>query len=134
MFSHPFFLGRLGKADPIQSMYSPTVIGPSLRSSRLVIAWYMGEAPRQEAVNETVLNTEDVCQEIVDLTNDLRREHGLPIFATDNKLMETAQVRAEEMVATTTACHTRARMAGGIVPPQTVRTQQRIFTVLQPGI
>ena len=95
---------------------------------------YTGEAPQQEVPKESVLNTEDVCQEIIDLTNDLRREHGLPIFATDNKLMETAQVRAEEMVATTTACHTRARMAGGIVPPQTVRTQQRTFTALPPAI
>ena len=35
-----FFLGRLGKDDSIQSMYSSTVIVPSLHSSRLVIAWY----------------------------------------------------------------------------------------------
>ncbi|MGM9600936.1 MAG: CAP domain-containing protein, partial [Faecousia sp.] len=68
---------------------------------------YTGEAPRQEVVNETVLNTEDVCQEIVDLTNDLRRERGLSTFITDDKLMEAAQVRAEEMASTTTYSHTR---------------------------
>ena len=68
---------------------------------------YTGEAPRQEAAEETVLNPEDVCQEIVSLTNDLRRECGLPTFATNDKLMEAAQVRAEEMASTTTYSHTR---------------------------
>ena len=68
---------------------------------------YTGETPRQEVVNETVLNMEDLCQEIVDLTNDLRRKHGLSTFATNDKLMEAAQVRAEEMASTTTYSHTR---------------------------
>lgn len=68
---------------------------------------YTGEAPRQGVVNETVLNTEDVCQEIVGLTNDLRRKHGLSTFITNDKLMEAAQVRAEEMASTTTYSHTR---------------------------
>lgn len=68
---------------------------------------YTGEAPRQEVVNETVLNTEDVCQEIVDLTNDLRRERDLPTFATNDKLMEAAQVRAEEMAENGLYSHTR---------------------------
>ena len=68
---------------------------------------YTGEAPKQEVPKETVLNTEDVCQEIVDLTNDLRRERDLPTFATNDKLMEAAQVRVEEMASTTTYSHTR---------------------------
>ena len=68
---------------------------------------YTGEAPNQEVPKETVLNTEDVCQEIVDLTNDLRRERGLSTFITNDKLMEAAQVRAEEMAAATTYSHTR---------------------------
>ena len=68
---------------------------------------YTGEAPQQEVPKESVLNTEDVCQEIIDLTNDLRRERGLPTFATNDKLMEAAQVRAEEMAATSTYSHTR---------------------------
>lgn len=68
---------------------------------------YTGEAPKQGVPKETVLNTENVCQEIIDLTNDLRRERGLPTFATNDKLMEAAQVRAEEMAATTTYSHTR---------------------------
>lgn len=68
---------------------------------------YTGEAPKQEVPKESVLNTENVCQEIVDLTNDLRREHGLPNFITNDKLMEAAQVRAEEMSSTTTYNHTR---------------------------
>ena len=68
---------------------------------------YTGEAPKQEVPKESVLNTENVCQEIVYLTNDLRREHGLPNFITNDKLMEAAQVRAEEMSSTTTYNHTR---------------------------
>lgn len=68
---------------------------------------YTGEAPKQGVPKETVLNTENVCQEIIDLTNDLRRERGLPTFATNDKLMEAAQVRAEEMASTTTYSHTR---------------------------
>lgn len=68
---------------------------------------YTGEAPKQEVPKETVLNTEDVCQEIVDLTNDLRREHGLPTFITNDKLMEAAQVRAEEMAASSVYSHVR---------------------------
>ena len=68
---------------------------------------YTGEAPKQEVPKETALNTQDICREIVELTNDLRREHGLPTFATNDKLMEAAQVRAEEMAATTTYSHTR---------------------------
>ena len=68
---------------------------------------YTGEAPKQGVPKETVLNTEDVCQEIVGLTNDLRRERGLSTFITNDKLMEAAQVRAEEMAATTTYSHTR---------------------------
>ncbi len=68
---------------------------------------YTGEAPRQEVVNEATLNDEGACQEIVDLTNDLRREHGLPTFATNDKLMEAAQVRAEEMAASSVYSHVR---------------------------
>lgn len=68
---------------------------------------YTGEEPKQEMPEEAVLNVEAVCQEIVDLTNDLRREHGLSVLTENERLMEAAQVRAEEMAATTTYSHTR---------------------------
>ena len=68
---------------------------------------YTGEESKQETPKVAILNAEDVCQEIVDLTNDLRREHGLSTFATNDKLMEAAQVRAKEMAATTTYSHIR---------------------------
>ncbi len=68
---------------------------------------YTGEESKQETPKVAILNAEDVCQEIVDLTNDLRREHGLSTFATNDKLMEAAQVRAKEMAATTAYSHIR---------------------------
>ena len=68
---------------------------------------YTGEEPKQEMPEEAVLNVEAVCQEIVDLTNDLRREHGLSVLTENERLMEAAQVRAEEMAATSTYSHTR---------------------------
>ena len=45
--------------------------------------------------------------EIVDLTNALRREHGLPTLAMDDDLMAAAQVRAEEAAANLAYRHTR---------------------------
>lgn len=68
---------------------------------------YTGEEPKQEMPEEAVLNVEGVCQEIVSLTNDLRREHGLSVLTENERLMEAAQVRAEEMAATSTYSHTR---------------------------
>ena len=53
---------------------------------------YTGEAPKQEVPTSSM--TQDLSesqQEIVDLTNALRREHGLPELSVDNRLMEAAQ-------------------------------------------
>ena len=60
---------------------------------------YTGEAPAQE--------TADPRTAIVDLTNEVRREKGLPPLEADELLMKAAQVRAEEMAATETYSHTR---------------------------
>lgn len=68
---------------------------------------YTGEEPKQEMPEETVLNAEAACQEIVDLTNNLRREHGLSALTKNDKLMEAAQVRAEEMAASSVYSHVR---------------------------
>ena len=53
---------------------------------------YTGEAPKQEAAqSNTVQDLSESRQEIVDLTNALRREHGLPELSVDERLMEAAQ-------------------------------------------
>ena len=41
------------------------------------------------------------------MTNKLRGQNGLGELAVNNKLMEAAQVRANELAATTTYAHTR---------------------------
>ena len=50
---------------------------------------------------------EAVRQEIVDLTNQLRKGKGLAELEVDEMLMRAAQVRADEMAATTIYSHTR---------------------------
>lgn len=46
-------------------------------------------------------------QDIVDRTNALRKENGIAALTADDKLMQAAQVRAEEMAANTVYSHTR---------------------------
>ena len=48
-----------------------------------------------------------ICQEIIELTNRLRTDCGLPVLTVDPKLMAAAQVRADEMAATSVYSHTR---------------------------
>ena len=70
---------------------------------------YTGVAPTSTAPAETV-TTQSVSvmkQEVIDLTNDLRREHGLTRLVSDEMLTEAAQVRAEEMAASGVYSHTR---------------------------
>ena len=62
-------------------------------------AAYTGEAPEKEEQKQR--------SAIVTLTNEVRRENGLPPLDTDELLMQAAQVRAEEMAATGTYSHTR---------------------------
>lgn len=50
---------------------------------------------------------EEVCAEIIERTNALRREKGLPALYVDEALMRAAQVRADEMAATSVYSHTR---------------------------
>ena len=68
---------------------------------------YTGEAPRQEASKMVVQDTEAEKRRIIALTNELRRANGLAALSTDEKLMEAAQVRADELAATMTYAHTR---------------------------
>ena len=46
-------------------------------------------------------------QDIVDRTNALRRENGVAVLRVNDRLMQAAQVRADEMAAHTVYSHTR---------------------------
>ena len=46
-------------------------------------------------------------QDIVDRTNALRKENGIAALTANDKLMQAAQVRADEMAANTVYSHTR---------------------------
>ena len=73
---------------------------------------YTGEAP---AKAEDTKSTEqpaqtDVAaakQDIVDRTNALRKENGVAVLRVNDRLMQAAQVRADEMVASGVYSHTR---------------------------
>lgn len=77
---------------------------------------YTGEPPEEkvQAIRPPVSGTmeeepdvEAIRQEMIRLTNALRQEKGLPALDQDEKLMEAAQVRAEEMAATGVYDHVR---------------------------
>ncbi len=72
---------------------------------------YTGEAPSAAVTEEkpvsSAVDVSAIRQEIVKLTNALRAENGLSALTVDEQLMQAAQVRAEEMAATTTYAHTR---------------------------
>lgn len=76
---------------------------------------YTGVGPegiREETVPaattpEKPVDIASVRQEIVELTNALRKENGLPALEVDELLTQAAQVRADEMAATSIYSHTR---------------------------
>ena len=77
---------------------------------------YTGEAPaKDEAADsapqpEVTTSADDVDamkQDIVDRTNTLRRAKGIAALSVNDKLMQAAQVRADEMAAHTVYSHTR---------------------------
>ncbi len=74
---------------------------------------YTGEPPAvpqpatEEAAPAAARDVDTAKQEIVDLTNALRKEHGLDALGTSDLLMRAAQVRAEEMAVTGTYFHVR---------------------------
>ena len=73
---------------------------------------YTGEAPAkaedtkstEQPVQTDVANAK---QDIIDRTNALRRENGVSALAVNDKLMQAAQVRADEMAASSVYSHTR---------------------------
>ena len=73
---------------------------------------YTGEAPVTSAEAKPVEQPAqtDVAaakQDIVDRTNALRKENGIAPLTTSDKLMQAAQVRADEMAASGAYSHTR---------------------------
>jgi len=73
---------------------------------------YTGEAPEKSAEAKPVEQPAqtDVAaakQDIIDRTNALRRAKGVAALRVNDKLMQAAQVRADEMAAHTVYSHTR---------------------------
>ena len=65
---------------------------------------YTGEAP---AKGEAADDADAMKQDIVDRTNALRKENGVAALRVNDKLMQAAQVRADEMAASGAYSHTR---------------------------
>ena len=55
----------------------------------------------QPEVTTPADDVDDMKQDIVDRTNALRRENGVAVLRVNDKLMQAAQVRADEMAAHT---------------------------------
>lgn len=77
---------------------------------------YTGEAPAKAEPDKPVSQPEGTVpaadvdamkQDIIDRTNALRKENGIAALTTSDKLMQAAQVRADEMAANTVYSHTR---------------------------
>ena len=73
---------------------------------------YTGEAPVKSTTTKSVEQPAqtDVAatkQDIIDRTNALRKENGIAALTANDKLMQAAQVRADEMAASGAYSHTR---------------------------
>ena len=77
---------------------------------------YTGEAPAKVEPDKPLSRPEDTSttidvnalkQDIIDRTNALRKENGVAVLRVNDKLMQAAQVRADEMAAHTVYSHTR---------------------------
>lgn len=77
---------------------------------------YTGEAPAkdeaadsapQPEVTSPAGDADAMKQDIVDRTNALRKENGVAVLRVNDKLMQAAQVRADEMAAHTVYSHAR---------------------------
>ena len=61
----------------------------------------------QPEVTTPADDVDDMKQDIVDRTNALRRENGVAVLRVNDRLMQAAQVRADEMAASGIYSHTR---------------------------
>ena len=65
------------------------------------------EPASQPEVTRPADDVDAMKQDIVDRTNALRRENGVAVLRVNDKLMQAAQVRADEMAASSVYSHTR---------------------------
>ena len=73
---------------------------------------YTGEAPEKSAEAKPVeqpaqTDVATAKQDIIDRTNALRKENGVAVLRVNDRLMQAAQVRADEMAASSIYSHTR---------------------------
>ena len=77
---------------------------------------YTGEAPAKAEPDKPLSRPEDTSttidvnalkQDIIDRTNALRKENGVAALRVNDRLMQAAQVRADEMAASGIYSHTR---------------------------
>ena len=77
---------------------------------------YTGKAPAKAEpdkpeshpeVTSPAADVDAMKQDIIDRTNALRKENGIAALTTSDKLMQAAQVRADEMAASGAYSHTR---------------------------
>lgn len=77
---------------------------------------YTGEAPAKAEPDKPLSRPEDTSttidvnalkQDIIDRTNALRKENGVAVLRVNDRLMQAAQVRADEMAASGVYSHTR---------------------------
>ena len=66
---------------------------------------YTGESPQKAETSPA--DASAAKQDIIRRTNQLRQEHGISALTVDQRMMEAAQVRAEEMAAASVYSHTR---------------------------
>lgn len=65
------------------------------------------DKPASQPETITPVDADAMKQDIVDRTNALRKENGIAALTADDKLMQAAQVRAEEMAASGVYSHIR---------------------------
>ena len=68
---------------------------------------YTGEAPEKPVEQPAQTDVAAAKQDIIDRTNALRKENGVAVLRVNDKLMQAAQVRANEMATHTVYSHTR---------------------------
>lgn len=82
------------------------------------------------AAKETTSVEDAVRQDIIRRTNDLRQENGLPVLEEDALLSQAAQVRAEEMAATSVYSHLRPDGSKRTTVTDCIYTSENIHCIL----
>lgn len=88
----------------IDSDAAYTGVSPESGTASTPVAENANPVVKEEA---TPVDVESARNQVVSLTNALRAENGLSALMVDEQLMQAAQIRAEEMAATSTYTHTR---------------------------